>query len=511
MPFRSILFENIEEAPKQDVREEPAFFADLNLDQMIEAITAGKREYDLKPFYYESLNDAAAVRYRQEIMRDLEDEILYESVQVFSRRMRAFREYHAQADKLSHRLQKEEWVLEAVETYGETVAALAQNLARIDIRSRGLSSFREYLMGYVESDRFTTLRADTKKLRADLAAVRYCLRIQGNRIDVRLLGSERDYAEDVERTFERLKRGSTKDYTVDIPDRPGMNHVEEGILDLVAQLYPDVFSALDEFCGKYRRCLEEIIRRFDREIQFYVAYLDHIARFKKAGLAFCYPEYSHESREIRVSEGYDLALADRLLAENGTVVCNDFGLKGNERVLVVTGPNQGGKTTFARAFGQIHHLASLGCPVPAREAKLAPFDKLFTHFEKEETRSNLRGKLQDDLLRMRDILSRASSASVVIINEILSSTTLHDALFLGLKLMERIVRLGPMCVYVTFIDELATYSEETVSMVGAVVPDHPDVRTYKIQRRPPDGLSHALSLAAKRRLTYTLLKERLLP
>jgi DNA mismatch repair ATPase MutS len=366
-------------------------------------------------------------------------------------------------------------------------------------------------MGYVESDRFTTLRADTKKLRADLAAVRYCLRIQGNRIDVRLLGSERDYAEDVERTFERLKRGSTKDYTVDIPDRPGMNHVEEGILDLVAQLYPDVFSALDEFCGKYRRCLEEIIRRFDREIQFYVAYLDHIARFKKAGLAFCYPEYSHESREIRVSEGYDLALADRLLAENGTVVCNDFGLKGNERVLVVTGPNQGGKTTFARAFGQIHHLASLGCPVPAREAKLAPFDKLFTHFEKEETRSNLRGKLQDDLLRMRDILSRASSASVVIINEILSSTTLHDALFLGLKLMERIVRLGPMCVYVTFIDELATYSEETVSMVGAVVPDHPDVRTYKIQRRPPDGLSHALSLAAKRRLTYTLLKERLLP
>jgi DNA mismatch repair protein MutS len=209
-----------------------------------------------------------------------------------------------------------------------------------------------------------------------------------------------------------------------------MNHVTAQIVELVARLFPEEFGALEEYCRRHDGFLDGGIRRADQELQFYLAYLDHTRPLRDAGLCFCYPEVSTHSKEVVAAGTFDLALASKLVSGRKPVVTNDFCLTGRERVFVVTGPNQGGKTTFARTFGQLHHLASVGCPVPGRTARVPLFDRLFTHFEREENLAKMTGKLEDDLVRMGEILRAATGDSIVILNEIFASTTLHDARFL---------------------------------------------------------------------------------
>lgn len=507
--FHSILFETTQQSANNATDAPPAFFADLNLDQIIDAITAGREEYDLKPFFYAPLHSIETIRFRHEIMQDLQNGDLFDHIKSFARKIQEMRGHLAQADKLHYELQRQRWFLDAVAIYCDAVDRLGHDVSCSRIKSRGFTAFREYIADYIHSERFGSLMAETKRLAADLSALTYCLEIQGNRITVRNHEAEPDYSAEIEKTFEKFKQGAVNDYQAKFYDSPEMNHIEAKILDLVAQLYPDIFSNLDGYCGKNRDYMDATIAIFDREIQFYIAYLEHIAKIGRAGLRFCYPNVSSEHKEVCNEQGFDLALANKLVDDRLPVVCNDFYLKGKERVIVVSGPNQGGKTTFARTFGQVHYLAGLGCPVPGSKAQLFLCDQFFTHFEKEENIKNLRGKLQDDLVRIHDILTRATPDSMIIINEIFTSTALKDALFLSREVMEKIMHLDALCVCVTFIDELASLSEQTVSMVSTVVPENPALRTYKIVRRAADGFAYALSIAEKYEVTYQAIKERI--
>jgi DNA mismatch repair protein MutS len=508
MTFTSVLFLHPADRSGQEPAAPPACYHDLNLDQIVDAITAGKPDYDLPPFFFTPLPDTDSIRYRHEVFRDLQNERVYRHVQTFAADLREMRAHLTQAGKLYYQYEKEAWFLDAVAIYCEAVLALADALAAVPLQSRGLLALRDYLSRYANSDRFTTIQQNIAEIRAALSEIGYCLKIKDSSIQVRQCESELEYSSEITAVFAKFE-GGPGNPSKERPSSAYMNHVEAGVLSLVAKLYPDAFAQLHRFCEENSDYLDPLIGQFDREVQFYITYLNYMAPLTKAGLAFCYPLVSRDSKRVRGDAVFDLALATKLVGQQKPVVCNDFRLQGQERIIVVTGPNQGGKTTFARTFGQLHQLACLGCPVPGTEARLFLFDQLFTHFEREEALESLRGKLQDDLLRIHEILAGATSNSIIIMNEIFTSTTLHDAVFLSTKVLEKLIALDALCVWVTFIDELAAFAEQTVSMVSSVVAEDPMVRTYRIERRPADGMAYALAIAEKHHLTYRRLRERL--
>jgi hypothetical protein len=504
--FESILYQ--QPAGVVDV-DEPEFFADLHLDQVRASITAGREEYQLEPFFHAPLRDVDGVAYRHEVFRDLEGDAVRSAVIAFGEEMRRTRSYLTLARKQHYRYEKERWFLDAATVYCDAVEALTRKLAALDLGSRGLQALRDYLVAYTGSERFGSLAAAARGALEGLARVRYTVRINGGRVTVSVYEGEPDYSVEVEETFARFREGAVESHLVTIRDSGSMDHVHAQIAQLVGRVYPEAFGALNAFCAEHGDFLDPPMVRFDREVQFYLGYLELIERLGAAGLPFCHPRVSACSKEDFAEESFDLALAIKLVPEGRVVVCNDFHLEPPERIIVVTGPNNGGKTTFARMFGELHYLASLGLPVPGRSARLFLPDRIYTHFEREEDIETLRGKLDDELVRVREILEQATSDSMLVMNESFTSTTLNDALFLGTEVMKRIIELGALGVYVTFVDELASLSQQTVSMVSQVVREDPAQRTFKIVRQPADGLAYAWAIAEKYGLTYERLSERI--
>jgi hypothetical protein len=506
-PFGSILYDGAATGPGDD--QEPGYFADLHLNDIVASITAGREAYDLKPFFHARLRDVTTIRYRLEVFRDLEDAPVSRIIRAFAGAMLTVRERLGRVSKAHYRYERERWFLDAADTYCQAVKQLLRELEDAAVRSAGLLAFRQFLANYVASKDFIELDADTERVKADLASVRYRLRIEGGRVVVGRYESEPDYGAEVLRTFEKFKQGAGKEYRFEFSSWPDMNHVEAAIVDRVALLFPAVFGSLDAYCAHHGQFLDRTIGGFDREVQFYVAYLEHINRLRGAGLAFCFPEVTDVSTEIHGREVFDLALARSLVGESKPLVTNDFYLSDPERILVVSGPNQGGKTTFARTVGQLHHLAAIGALVPGTDARLHLVDRIFTHFERMEEVEDLAGKLEGDLRRIHAILEEATSDSVLIMNESFSSTTLSDQLVINKEVMRAIIDCRMLCVAVTFLDELASLDPATVSMVSTVDPEEPARRTFKIVRRPADGLAYAMAIAEKHRLTYPRVKDRL--
>ncbi|MFT4212537.1 MAG: hypothetical protein QM626_11780 [Microbacterium sp.] len=496
-PFTSILFP--EGAPDESADDDALH--DLALDQVFARL--GPAAPRASEAYRVPLRSVAAVEYRQDVFRLLEQDGPRALVTAFLRDVERCDALEAAAARASYPYEAALHRLAAVARYVEAVTGLGAGLDEVhDIRarSRGWDGLARHVAALRASAAFGRLRDHAARLAAQVAALRYNALVRGGRVTVAATDDEPDLTAQVLSTFARFRQGDAEDYRTDY--RPAtLDHVQAQMLGLAAEVHPDVFADLTDFAAHSEGYRDGVLIRFGEEVRFYLAYLGFLAPLRGAGLRVCYPRVSADRKELAVTDGWDLSLAARLVDAGRPVVRNDLRLAGPERILVISGPNQGGKTTTARLFGQLHHLAAIGCPVPARDARVFLCDRVLTVFEREERLDSLEGRLGAEVQRLRQVFDTATGRSVIVVNEAFASTALQDARILTRDVLERISTLDALAACVTFIDELSRLNDRTVSMVSLVDPDDPAVRTFRVERRPADGRAHARALAARHGLT----------
>ena len=484
--------------------------SDLGLDRIAGALREGP-DIDAAvaaSFLEDRLRDPDAVAYRHEVFSDLEGlPGLADALSTFLAAIGVVRGDLARAAVIRHPHERHRWLLAAAAGYRDAVISLVETLDETGIASRALLAVREALRAYRTSDAFTSLDADAARVLEALDHVRYRLRIGENRVTVSPADAAPDFGEAVARTFAPFGQSEAPPLRVDVFETVDMSSIEAEILARVARLHPEAFRALDAFAIRHATFVDPLVEQLVAEAAIYLGWLDLVGRLKAAGRTVCYPVVTSDSADMSVSGVYDLVLA--LDSPEGSIVLNDVDATAAEWLLVLTGANQGGKTTLARAIGQVHHLASIGCPVPAATAVVPLVDLLRTHFDRGEDPSDGTGRLEADLLRLRDVLAGLTPNSLVILNETFASTTTDDALELNRAVLDGVRSAGARCVAVTFLGELASFDEGTVSLTLPSSPDAPTRPSYRAVRRPADDAARANSIADAYALGYAAVRERL--
>lgn len=239
---------------------------------------------------------------------------------------------------------------------------------------------------------------------------------------------------------------------------PELKEVEATVLNAEAkinQMEYELFTAL-------RKEIQTMILRIQHTSSI-VAELDVLTSFAEVSsrLGYVKPQVN-DSREIRILQGRHPVIEQMI--SDGMFVSNDVYLNGKESsMLLITGPNMAGKSTYMRQTALIVLMAQAGCFVPAQEASIGIVDRIYTRIGASDNLSQGQSTFFVEMSELAYILNTASSRSLVILDEIGRGTSTYDGLSIAWAVVEHLC--SPNCqirtLFATHYHEL-TALEETV-------------------------------------------------
>lgn len=248
-----------------------------------------------------------------------------------------------------------------------------------------------------------------------------------------------------------------------------------------------------------------------------IAQLDLLAGFAESALKrnWCKPEFVAETC-LRIEGGRHPVVENELTQSAETFIANDCLLAEDRRLLLITGPNMGGKSTYMRQVALIALLAHIGSYVPASRCQLGPLDRIFTRIGASDDLASGRSTFMVEMTEAAAILHHATQHSLVLMDEIGRGTSTFDGMALAFAILRHLIdKNRSLTLFATHYFELTRLSHEYGELanvhLGAVehndrivfmhaVEEGPANQSYGIQVAALAGIPVSVVRAARKQL-----------
>jgi DNA mismatch repair protein MutS len=312
-----------------------------------------------------------------------------------------------------------------------------------------------------------------------------------------------------------------------VPDdyrrRQTLKNAERYITPELKAFEDKALSAQDRALAREKLLYEQIIEQLQapvpqlQAIARAIALLDMLAAFADTALArqWCCPQFQFEPG-IRIQGGRHPVVENEMQGGPEKFIPNDLILHPQRRLLLITGPNMGGKSTYMRQTALIVLLAYVGCYVPAQSAVLGPVDRIFTRIGASDDLASGRSTFMVEMTEAAAILHHATPQSLVLMDEIGRGTSTFDGLALAMSICRHMVSKNrSLSLFATHYFELTRLAQEFPELANVhldavehgekivflhAVEDGPANQSYGIQVAALAGMPPAVVRAAKKQL-----------
>ena len=269
----------------------------------------------------------------------------------------------------------------------------------------------------------------------------------------------------------------------------------------------------------YKDCTE-FLMKLAPEIDFFVGAKGLADRSRSLGLCCCRPKILPMSERKFILTGMsDPVLVNKVRNMRMTnpdvpgIRSNDCQMDDSGRIFIITGTNNGGKTTYIRAAAVNQILFQAGLYVYAEKAEISPCKKIFIHYPSEEKVGINTSRFTEECKDLRAIVSRADEYSFVLLNESLSSTNPYDGLIIAEELLKIFADMGARVLYTTHVLEM-TGLPDKINPLGfksrlatlTAGCDENGKPTYEITAGQPDFSRNAQFIYNKYGISYEKYK-----